>query len=106
MLFKILPFLTWFHLQHRQLVSGRFDLRIPHMGSLLSTRWARVQFGLHLAALALLVGSLWFPVLARPAGIVLALSSSVLLLLLIGVARTYRRFAALLRPAPSPMPRP
>lgn len=101
MLFKILPFLTWFHLQHRQLASGRFDLRIPHMGSLLSARWARVQFGLHLAALALLASSLWVPVLARPAGIALALSSLVLLLLLIGVARTYRRFAVLLRPAPS-----
>lgn len=100
MLFKILPFLTWFHLQNRQLGSGRFDLRIPHMGSLLSTRWARVQLSLHLAALALLVGSLWVPVLARPAGITLALSSLVLLVLLIGVARTYRRFAGLLQPAP------
>ena len=101
MLFKILPFLTWFHLQHRQLSSGRFDLRIPHMGSLLSLRWARIQFGLHLAALALLAGSLWVPMLARPAGIALALSSMVLLVLLIGVARTYRRGAVLLRPAPS-----
>lgn len=101
MLFKILPFLTWFHLQHRQLGSGRFDLRIPHMGSLLSMQWARVQFGLHLLALALLAGSLWVPMLARPAGIALALSSLVLLVLLIGVARTYRRFAAVLRPAPS-----
>ncbi|WP_373506599.1 hypothetical protein [Thiocapsa sp.] len=101
MLFKILPFLTWFHLQHRQLGSGRFDLRIPHMGSLLSMQWARVQFGLHLLALALLAGSLWVPMLARPAGIALALSSLVLLFLLIGVARTYRRFAAVLRPAPS-----
>ncbi|UHD14868.1 hypothetical protein [Thiocapsa bogorovii] len=92
--------MTWFHLQHRQLGSGRFDLRIPHMGSLLSTRWARVQFGLHLLALALLLGSLWIPVLARPAGITLALSSLVLIVLLIGVARTYRRFAALLQPTP------
>jgi hypothetical protein len=107
MLFKIMPFLTWFHLQHRQLASGRLDLRIPHMGSLLSTRWARVQVSLHLAALALLAVSLWVPALARPAGIALAMSSLVLLVLLIGVARTYRRFAALLQPTPSrPEPRP
>jgi hypothetical protein len=106
MLFKIMPFLTWFHLQHRQLASGRLDLRIPHMGSLLSTRWARVQVSLHLAALALLVVSLWFPVLVRAAGIALAMSSLVLLVLLIGVARTYRRFATLLQPTPSrPEPR-
>jgi hypothetical protein len=101
MLFKILPFLTWFHLQHRQLASGRFDLRIPHMGSLLSARWARIQVGLHLAAVALLVGSLAVPLLARPAGVVLALSALVLLVLLIGVVRTYRQFAVRLRPAPS-----
>jgi hypothetical protein len=86
--------LTWFHLQHRQLAAGRFDLRIPHMGSLLSIRWARVHVGLHLLALVLLCGSVLVPALARAAGIVLALSALVLLVLLIGVARTYRRFAA------------
>jgi hypothetical protein len=93
MLFKIMPFLTWFHLQHRQLAGGRFDLRIPHMGSLLPTRWAHVQAGLHIMALLLLVGSFLAPVLARPAGLVLALSALILLALLVGVARTYRRFA-------------
>jgi hypothetical protein len=94
MLLKIMPFLTWFHLQHRQLASGRFDLRIPHMGSLLPTRWARAQAGLHIMALLLLVGSFLAPVLARPAGLVLALSALILLVLLVGVARTYRRCAA------------
>ena len=94
MLFKIMPFLTWFHLQHRQLAARRFDLRIPHMGGLLPVRWAHAQVGLHLLALGLLCGSVLVPALARPAGIVLASSALVLLVLLIGVARTYRRFAA------------
>jgi hypothetical protein len=94
MLFKIMPFLTWFHLQHRQLAARRFDLRIPHMGGLLPVRWAQTQVGLHMLALGLLCGSVFVPALARPAGLVLALSSAVLLVLLIGVARTYRRFAA------------
>ncbi|CRI63883.1 conserved membrane hypothetical protein [Thiocapsa sp. KS1] len=93
MLFKIMPFLTWFHLQHRQLAAGRFDLRIPHMGGLLSIRWAQAQVGLHLLALGLLCGAVFVPALARPGGLILALSSAVLLVLLIGVARTYRRFA-------------
>jgi hypothetical protein len=94
MLFKIMPFLTWFHLQHRQLAARRFDLRIPHMGGLLPVRWAQAQVGLHLLALGLLCGSVLVPALARPAGIVLASSALVLLILLIGVARAYRRFAA------------
>ncbi|MFB1499593.1 hypothetical protein [Thiocapsa sp. N5-Cardenillas] len=94
MLFKIMPFLTWFHLQHRQLAARRFDLRIPHMGSLLSIPLAQAQVGLHLLALGLLCGSVFVPALARPAGLVLALSSALLLGLLIGVARTYRRIDA------------
>lgn len=98
MLFKIMPFLTWFHLQHRQIAARRFDLRIPHMGGLLPIRWAQAQVGLHLLALLLLCGSFLVPALARPAGLVLALSALLLLTLLIGVARTYRRFAARLAP--------
>ncbi|MBP9604671.1 MAG: hypothetical protein KBE53_11400, partial [Chromatiaceae bacterium] len=90
MLFKILPFLAWFHLQHRQVTSGRFDLRLPHMGTLLPIPWARVQFGLHLLALLLMMGAVFIPELARPAGLVLALSALVLEGLLVGVMRVYR----------------
>jgi hypothetical protein len=91
MLFKIMPFLAWFHLQHRQVTSGRFDLRLPHMGTLLPMPWARVQFGLHLLALLLMMGSLFIPELARPAGLALALSALVLEGLLVGVMRAYWR---------------
>jgi hypothetical protein len=91
MMFKILPFLAWFHLQHRQIATGRFDLRLPHMGSLLPIPWARVQFGLYLLALLLLIGSVFFPDLARPAGLVLVLSALLLQGLLVVVILSYRR---------------
>ena len=102
MLFKILPFLAWFHLQHRQLQSGRFDLRIPHMGSLLAVGWARLQFGLHLLALLLVMAAVFVPVLARPAGLVLVLAGLVLEGLLVSVVLRYRRAsrAFLARPVP------
>ena len=91
MLFKIMPFLAWFHLQHRQVTLGRFDLRLPHMGTLLPSLWPRVQFGLHLLALILMMGAVFMPELARPAGLVLALSALVLEGLLVGVMRAYWR---------------
>jgi hypothetical protein len=91
MLFKILPFLAWFHLQHRQLATRRFDLRIPHMGRLLPSGWARVQVGLQLLALLLLSAAIDIPALARPAGLALVAAALLLLVLLIGVVRTYRQ---------------
>jgi hypothetical protein len=100
MLFKIMPFLAWFHLQHRQVTSGRFDLRLPHMGTLLPISWARVQFGLHLLALLLMMGALFIPELARPAGLALALSALVLEGLLVGVIHAYRRTTLAFRVSP------
>lgn len=80
MLLKIMPFLCWFHLQHRQLALRRLDLRIPHMHAFIPERSARVQFGLHLAALGLLVAGAWPGIpagsgLARAGGMTLAVAS-------------------------------
>jgi hypothetical protein len=106
MLFKIMPFLSWFHLQHRQLAARRFDLRIPHMHVLMPDRQARIQFRLHLAALGLLVAATALPGLglARPAGLALALSAGYLGVLLVRCYLRYRGFARLLdRPRPGPL---
>lgn len=91
MLFKIMPFLSWFHLQHRQLAARRFDLRIPHMHTFIPEAQARIQFALHLAALGLLVMATLVPGigLVRPAGLALALSAGSLTVLL---ARCYLRY--------------
>jgi len=98
MLFKITPFLAWFHLQQRQIDAGRFEVRLPHMGTLLPLGWARVQFGLHLGGLLLLVAAVFLPELARLAGLALAISNLVLEGLLVRVVLTYRRTAQLLGP--------
>ena len=45
MLLKIAPFLSWFHLQHRQVTLGRFDLRLPNMHTLLPDVWGRAAPG-------------------------------------------------------------
>jgi ABC-type spermidine/putrescine transport system permease subunit II len=70
------------------------------MGTLLPLAWARAQFGLHGLALLLLMGAVFIPALARPAGLVLVLSALVLQGLLLGVILAYRRAAlAFLVPA-------
>jgi len=95
MLFKIMPFLSWFHLQQRQLAARRFDLRIPHMRAFIPERHARIQVGLHLAALGLLVAASLLPGrgLALPAGLALALSAGYLNLLLLQCYLRYRAFS-------------
>lgn len=101
MLLKIVPFLSWFHLQHRQLAARRLDLRIPHMHAFVPERQARIQFGLHLTALGLLVAATALPGLglARVAGLALGLSAGYLGVLLARCYLHYRRIARLL-PAP------
>lgn len=93
MLFKIVPFLAWFHLQHRQLAGGRFDVRVPHMRSFLPERWARVQLATHAAALAALLAALAWRPLAVPAGVLLAASALLLEGLLVVAVLRYRRIA-------------
>lgn len=48
MLYKIAPFLVWFHLSSRQGARG-----IPLMNAIVPERWARRHYRLHLAAIAL-----------------------------------------------------
>ncbi|AFL72987.1 hypothetical protein [Thiocystis violascens] len=99
MLFKIVPFLSWFHLQHRQVATRRFDVRVPHMHTFIPEAPARIQFGLYLVALLALVAAAALPAfdvapgvgksLARLGGLALVLSSGFLWFLL---ARSFWRF--------------
>ncbi|MDP3125068.1 MAG: hypothetical protein Q8M84_05475 [Thiobacillus sp.] len=87
MLYKIVPFLAWFHLQAQlQARAGS----IPTMKSMISERWTRMQFRLHLGAMALLIVATARPNLAWMAGSVLALSA---LLLGWNLLSATRRFA-------------
>lgn len=76
MLYKIVPFLVWYHLQHDPRLARE---RIPKLSAVLGEARAARQWRWHLAGLALLVPACLFPaVLARPAGLFLAVSLALL----------------------------
>ena len=93
MLYKIVPFLSWFHLQHRKVtVLGGAGTRVPNMKEFLPDRLARRQLWMHLATLCLLVPAILWPALfARPAGLVFALSCVLLMYNLSKAALHYHR---------------
>lgn len=86
MLYKIVPFLTWYHLQE---AIGR---GAPNVNKIIPERHARVQFALHLTALVLLLAACYLPhQLARPAGAAMCASCLMLWFNLLQVMRMYRR---------------
>jgi hypothetical protein len=86
MLYKIVPFLAWFHLQAQlQARAGS----IPTMKDMIPEGRMRGQFRLHLAACALLAAALWLPPLAMAAGCALALSALLLELNLLAAVRRF-----------------
>ncbi|MEW6119832.1 MAG: hypothetical protein AB1593_07065 [Pseudomonadota bacterium] len=73
MLYKIVPFLAWFHLQSQlQARAGS----IPTMKDMIAEGRTRLHFRLHLSACLLLALATAWPQLVRPAGIVLVLSAA------------------------------
>lgn len=72
MLYKILPFLCWLHLQRVGMERGIY--KTPHMGVFLDERRMRVQFFLHLAALAAWLVGIGLPVVLPVAGLLMAIS--------------------------------
>lgn len=97
MLLKIMPFLSWFHLQHRQLAMRRFDVRLPHMQVFVPDGLARVQLGVFSTMLVLLTlaaglaGQGWADGLARAGGVALMLTAGLLSWLQWSGYRVYRR---------------
>ena len=90
MLYKIVPFLVWYHLAHDERLPRE---RIPKMSAVLGESQAARQWRWHLAGLALLVLACLFPaVLARPAGLFLVVA---LLLLARDVASAALLYARL-----------
>lgn len=66
MLYKILPFLCWLHLQQVGMEIGVY--KTPHMGVFLGERRMRLQFFWHIATLALLLIGVAFPSVLLTAG--------------------------------------
>ena len=88
MLYKIVPFLVWYHLQERLAEGAR---KAPNVKQILPDRDAERQFRLHLLALALLVLAPLYPEQLSPlAAVAFAASSAWLWLNLLKSARVYR----------------
>jgi predicted outer membrane lipoprotein len=88
MLYKIVPFLCWLHLQRLAGVGGI----VPNMREMISERAQRRQMRLHFVSLAMLLLATFWPSFAGTAGVLFSASSAWLGLNLIGAVRAYRRF--------------
>ncbi|HET9112397.1 MAG TPA: hypothetical protein VFN66_00855 [Burkholderiales bacterium] len=88
MLYKIVPFLVWFHL-NAQAAAGR---AVPNMTQIMPDSPARRQMQSHLAALLLLLSSLEFPLLFYPAAFMLGLAACLLWLNLFAAMRLYLNY--------------
>jgi hypothetical protein len=95
MLYKIVPFLSWLHLQN---LCGLHALP-PTMNQMIAEPAMRRQYYAHLTALALLLAAVWLPDLARPAGLSLAFSCAWLGVNLVSALRVYWRFRNRIRAA-------
>ncbi|MCX8087116.1 MAG: hypothetical protein N3C63_09500 [Rhodocyclaceae bacterium] len=95
MLYKIVPFLCWLHLQR---LCGLAVLP-PTMHEILAEQAMRRQFHLHLATLVCLLAAVWLPLLARPAGLLLAADCAWLGANLIAAVRAFRAFRNRIRAA-------
>ena len=61
MLYKIVPFLVWLHLNNRLQAQGSWQGGVPNMKQIIAVTATRRQFHLHLLALALLLLTLLLP---------------------------------------------
>ncbi len=96
MLYKIVPFLTWYHLQESA-APGR--PKLPGINKIIPEPAAQRQFRTHVLALLLLAAACWRPdLLARPAAALMGIACLWLWYNLAGALRLYRR----LRPASKP----
>ncbi len=100
MLYKIMPFLNWLHLQQQ----GGTVTTQPNMKQMISERAMRGQMRLHFTALALLLAAVLWPALALPAGLAFSASCIWLEWNLVGAARLYVRYRDRIRAAASSAP--
>lgn len=88
MLYKIMPFLNWLHLQKAM----GLGMLPPNMKDMIPESAVTIQMRLHFTAVGLLLASAFVPGLSHVAGGVLALSCALLGRNLIGAVRVYRYF--------------
>ncbi len=88
MLYKIVPFLVWFHLQSRRGLNG---IAVPNVREILPERRTRRQMWLHFAALGALLAAIIFPaIFIYPAALLFGASNILLWLNIVAASRVYR----------------
>lgn len=95
MMYKIVPFLNWLHLQR----FGAPISAVPNMKKMIPADAMTGQLRLHVLAVLMLLAAVWQPGLARLAGLVLASSFVWLGCNLAGAVRRYRGFRDQIRAA-------
>ena len=94
MLYKIVPFLVWFHLQSRRGANGS---TVPNVRMIMPESRTRRQMWVHFAALCALLASASFPsIFTYPAALLFGVSNLWLWLNIVAASRTYRRVNALI----------
>jgi len=94
MLYKIVSFLVWFHLQAvntQRMMAGESLIQVPHMKAVISEKHTRIQLWVFLAALLSVPFALTWPVLGMLAGGLWLLHFGVMTVNLGSAARRYRR---------------
>ncbi len=95
MMYKIVPFLNWLHLQRL----GAPMSAVPNMKKMIPAEAMSGQLRLHVLAVVLLLAAVWLPGLTRLAGVALAASFAWLGWNLVGAFRRYRTFRDQIRAA-------
>jgi len=90
MLYKIVPFLVWLHLNNRMQEAGKWQGDVPTMRQVIAERSARRHFYLHVAAVLLLLPAMAWPLLFYPAVLILAAAYAQQMWNLLGAVRLYR----------------
>jgi hypothetical protein len=94
MLYKIVPFLVWLHLQRDTLARGERRVRVPNMKEVIPELRMRRQLWVHVFALALLGAAPWWPILVYPAALSFGASCLLLWFNLASGLQLYRRVTA------------
>lgn len=95
MMYKIVPFLNWLHLQRL----GAPLSAVPNMNKMIPGEAMTGQLRLHVLAVVLLLAAVWLPGLTRLAGVTLAVSFAWMGWNLAGAVRRYQSFRDQIRAA-------
>jgi hypothetical protein len=92
MMYKIVPFINWLHLQRlTQKINGIGSMP-PSMRLMIPESRQQRQMVLHFVAFSVLLIAVWWPPLSHAAGVLIAASSAWLGVNLIGAMRRYKDF--------------